>query len=261
MKKLILASSVVLLLAARAEASCYGYSSVPSGTVCGTIVMPDGSTPTNALYNVKFCRPGDPYACMGAFTYMSQDYYKKPLQAFISYGWGSNGTAYLDWDVFVWNDDVYYGSSTVPINREWISGYGVHGLRYVALPRALPPTPVYPSHGSTNVPNTNLTVVWDSGIDAARDSSRASWTIEYKYWESWEPEPVGWTTARAGMPCHDDGSGPDAQRRCSTLVAGPQPLGNWKWRVIATYDVSDWVPAYMGPTRFETISGAAQFTH
>lgn len=261
MKRLVFLLPLVLLFAARARAYCYNtINPPPRGTVCGTITLRDGTAPANGPYNVKFCRPGDPWSCRGTNTFMTQDYYGKPVMAFTIYNFGGTTSEYLDYDVFVWNDYGYYGSSTVPINREWISGYGISGLHYYALPRALPPTPVYPSHGSTGVPNTNLTVVWDSGINAERNLP-TTWAIYYKYWESWETEPAAWTLARDNMPCHDDGSGPDAQGRCSTFVAGPQPLGNWKWKVVATTNVSGWVPAYMGPTYFDTESGAAQFTH
>ena len=261
MKKLVFALPFVLLFASRVDAACFDVPNPPRGTVCGHIVTTAGTAPTNGPYNVKFCPPGNPWYCRGTNTYMTRDAIGNPVMAFIIYNFGGTTSSYEEYDVFVWSDYAYYGSSTVPINREWISGYGISGLRYHAIPRPLPPTPVYPSHGSTNVPNTNLTVVWDSGIDAERSNFPATWAIYYKYWESWQTEPAGWTLARDNMPCHDDGSGPDAQGRCSTLVAGPQPLGNWKWKVVATLNVSSWVPAYMGPTYFDTESGAAQFTH
>lgn len=259
MKKLILVVFVLLLLPLSAEADCWGRPS-PYGTVCGTLWKPGWVAPLNIQLNVKFCRPGDnsPFTCKGAETFAAEDYYGTDVVAFRALNWGGSSTTNLDWDVFVWSDADYYGSSTIPINRIWLNGYGGSGYSFVAPPRPLPPTPVYPAHGST-VGNT-YTVIWNSGVDAERSSFPATWAIWYKYWLPGETEPAQYTLARDNMPCHDNGSGPDAQGRCSTFIAGPQPAGHWKYKVVATFNVSGWVPAMMGPTYFSTESAPAQFT-
>ena len=261
MKKLLLGAFVLLLLPLRADAQCVGMQIYPPpyGTVCGAVWKPGHIAPATS-YNVKFCRPGnnDPYTCRALTTYLAYNSSNQPAQAFIYYNWGGSSTTYVDWDVYVWSNDEYYGSATAPINRVWISGNGGSGLSYTVPPRPLPPTPIHPGHGSTV--GSAYTVVWYSGIDFSRTGRPATWAIWFKYWPFGTAEPAAFTLARDNMPCHDDGSGPDSQGRCSTYVAGPQPAGNWKWKVVAKLDVTNMVPYYMGPTYFETESGVAAFT-
>jgi hypothetical protein len=125
-------------------------------------------------------------------------------------------------------------------------------------PRPLPPTTIYPGNGTHHI-TTGYLVQWYSGIDAHRTAWPTTWEVWFKYWGFGQPEPPYFSLSRDNMPCHDDGSGPDANGNCSTFVVDPPPPGNWKWFVRARMDVSASVPWYIGTTHFTTDSPVTYF--
>ncbi len=102
---------------------------------------------------------------------------------------------------------------------------------------------------------------WNSGIDADRSYYPAKWDFYFKYWPFGGTEPAYFSVARTDMPCHDDGSGPDASGNCSTYVAGPQPAGNWKYFIRGHLNIAQSLPGYMpNPTDLYIDSSPSAFT-
>ncbi|HVR95529.1 MAG TPA: hypothetical protein VMW27_02870 [Thermoanaerobaculia bacterium] len=246
----LLIATIGLLLPASAHAYCQGVISGPSiwppGHVCGTVnrLGFNGSSyfskPAGTTY-VKICQANSTI-CTTTNTGSYSDIYGNQSQSFTFRDYRPGNPSYAWFDLYAW-DDFYWGSSTKPIIRLWI-GPGLEGIQINMPPRPLNPTPVYPSGNS--VPD-QYTVRWKSGRDLDRQPYPMTYEVWYKYWPIGGTEPSNWTLSRAGMPCNDDGSGPNASNECSTYVAGPQPAGNWKWYVVANLYVS-WAGSAPIPT-------------
>lgn len=255
MKKVFPALFALVLLSLRAEAQCYGViSPPPPGTVCGSLWKPGWRYPAMS-FSVAFCPPGGTFNCRGANSFTAKDGWGRNVEAYTVYNWGGTSN-YEPYNVFIHND-FYWGSPDTPITTVYRNNVGVSGLNFIVPPRPLPPTPIYPPAGGQNIPNSYL-VQWYSGIDADRAGYPATWEIWFKYWLPNEPQPTQWSLARDNMPCHDDGSGPDWQGRCSTFVTGPQPAGNWAWKVVANLDVTSALNSY-SQVIFRTESSPAYF--
>lgn len=258
---LLLFVAVLTLISVDAHAACWGVSEPPfpgppSGDVCGQVDrigfngyyvthQPAGTT------NVKICPAGSApssYSCSTTSTNRLYDLYGNAVDAFRFPAYRPSYAGNADFDFYAWNVSAYWGSDTKPIRRITI-GAGLSGI-YIGLPpRPNPPTPVYPT--GTNVPNSYL-VRWKSGIDNDRKPYPVTYEIWFKYWPVNEGEPAQWTLSRAGMPCQDNGGGPDANNECSTFVAGPQSAGNWRWYVVANLNVSSQVDYRFTNTWFTT---------
>jgi hypothetical protein len=252
--------TVVLFLPIRAYAYCYGLSpwDTTSGHVCGEVYKlghngyhflhkPAGWT------NMKICPAGQLTGCTTVGTSGHTDAYGGPVMAFLFYRFVNWAEGYRLFDLYAWSASSadYWGSDTVPALRNvWIGPQGHHGIQVEMLPRPLDPTPVYPT--GANVGNSYL-VRWKSGRDIDRNPHAITYDIWYKYWPFGGTEPANFTLARAGMPCHDNGSNaPDSNNECTTFIAGPQPAGNWKWHVVANLS---W-----GGGSYTTKSGDLSFT-
>jgi len=269
-------ASVVFFLPVQAHAFCYGHPgpispTFPSGDVCGTLMQRgfNGSSFYNKAASqsyVMICPAGtiNTINCSTVVTSAYPDGYGGTVQAFYFPHYAQNSSGSNNYDFYAWGTayNDYWGSQSRPIARMSIGGYpaGV-GLEDIFLrmpPRPMDPTPLYPSG---NAVGSSYTVIWKSGIDLDRSPYPATYAVWYKYWPFGGTEPANYTLSRANMPCHDDGSGPDAYGQCSTYVAGPQPAGNWKWYVAATLNVSSQSPAYYPYTTnlFGTASGGLYF--
>lgn len=262
MKKLSLVAIALLFTAVSAHGYCTGVlDPAPPGTVCGTVYKwtANGWVSGTTNYNVKFCSAATGY-CRSTVTQTFYDPVGTPFQAFTFLNFGGNTNEYVYWYVYAWNDAEYYGNSTNPISLELISGLGLHGISIHTPPRPLPPNPYYPANGGSYTAYPNYPVIWKSGMDAARNGYPVTYEVWYKYWPFGGVEPVSWSLSRGNMPCHDNGSGPDAANRCSTSVADPGAIGNWRWKVVANLDVSASVHPALRPTIFKTTSSQAYFT-
>jgi hypothetical protein len=248
---LFAALAVVLFLPTAAHAYCYGVPQPITGYlyhVCGSIYKYG----YNGSYNVwktgiktyvKLCPQGSTSGCTTVTTTTQYDANNQPFQAFTFPYFRQGSSGYQTFDVYLWSassTDPYWGSSTKPQGQESIGPYGVDGLSYAVVPRPKEPTPSYPS--GTTVPSS-YTVRWNSGKDIDRRPYPTTYQVWFKYWPFGGTEPASWSLSASGLPCHADGSGPDAYNECSTYVAGPQPAGNWKWYVVADADMSS-VVAY-----------------
>jgi hypothetical protein len=240
----LLLAGAAFCLPTVARAACPGdtdpLTPTPNGTVCGSLSWL-GYKPTTGYYDkpanymyVQICPANSFSGCKTTRTYPFTDGYGKTAQ-----GWRFNsflpaGAPYAYYDLYAYNywSTDYWGSPTAPRLRITASGLGNQGIYFTALPRPLPPTPVYPS--GIQVPDHYL-VRWKSGIDDDRKPYTATYAIWYKYWPFGDVEPADWSLSRGNMPCQDNGGGPDINNECSTYVAGPQPAGNWKWRVVANF--------------------------
>lgn len=235
---LLAVSAAALVLPAAARATCVG---VPqpitgsSGHVCGSITKMGATSyklagPTNVL----LCPRGSRSNCRGTTTTLQYDGWGRPYQNFTipNFSQYYGLTSYRNFDIYLWSDSStdYWGSQYAVHGYVSIGPYGVDGLSWAMAPRPLPPTPVYPT--GTSVPSA-YTVRWKSGLDADRTRFPTTYEVWYKYWPFGATEPANWTLSAAGLPCHSNGTGPDANNECSTYVAGPQPAGNWKWFVVA----------------------------
>lgn len=270
MRKLlfVLAACAAFLLPAGAHAFCYGVTPgltpPPDGTVCGTVVHVGYSgsyfyAKPDSLSYVKICPAGSSpssFNCTTSNTGSFLDAYNHPVQAFMFPHYRQGAPSSLPYDLYAWgyyND--FWGSSTKPIQRIYVDQYGLEGVTLNMPPSPLSPTPIYPSGNSVG---SSYTVTWNSGIDTDRSAYPVNYEVWYKYWPFGGTEPTSWTLSRANMPCQDTGAGPDASNHCSTYVAGPQPSGNWAWRVVANLNVSSW--DYYANTFFTTTSNALYFT-
>ncbi|HSG38681.1 MAG TPA: hypothetical protein VLE27_03490 [Thermoanaerobaculia bacterium] len=213
----------------------------PNGTVCGTVTWLGYNPSTGYYYDkstntmiVKICPANSLSGCTTAQTYPYKDGYGKTRQGYKFSGFRPAGSPYASYDLYAYNywSTDYWGSTTAYRTRISVNYLGLHGVSFYALPRPLPPTPVYPS--GNQVPN-NYLVRWKSGIDNDRKAYAVNYEVWYKYWPFGDVEPATWLLSRDNMPCQDNGGGPDINNECSTYVAGPQPAGNWKWRVVANF--------------------------
>ena len=261
---LLLTAASSLLAANQAHASCYGVTGPiappsPPGHICGTVYRYgfNGSyfvTKSAGLSYVKICPAGSTWNCSTTSTQTDNN----GNQAFLFYAYRQGYTSYADFDFYAWgyNNNDYWGSSSKPIRRISI-GPGLEGINLYMPPRPLNPTPVYPS--GSNVPDS-YPVIWKSGLDVDRQAYPVSYEVWYKYWPFGQTQPASWTLSAAGLPCHDNGSGPDASNECSTYVVGPQLRGNWAWYVVANLNVGSVVDYRFPNTIFSTQSGAVYFT-
>ena len=233
----------------------------PVQTVCGyvyrLIATPYGLAQQipQQRYQIGLCRSG------GGCSWVQSVHTDSGLEAF-NFPWFFTDGSYNTYvyTLYAFSYYEYWGSSISPMASVNIFQKGQLDLIVNVSPRPLPPYTIYPNDGNTNVPN-NYLVQWSSGLDSARRASYwpTTWEVWYKYWPFDGSEPGYWTLARSGMPCHDDGSGPDANGNCSTYVAGPQPPGYWRWFVRADMDVTQTLPTYWGGSVFYTDSPAAFF--
>ena len=266
---LTVVASCVFFVPFRAQASCHGDTSgyPPDGTVCGDVFRQgfNGyyyySKAADVSY-VKIC-PADYYpfsaSCSTVQTSTKQDGYYNPVQAFIFPRFRENATSSADFDLYAWSasSNDPWGSSDKPIRRISVDRYGLVDMSVYMPPRPLDPTPLYPSGSAVG---SSYTVRWNSGIDTDRSPYPVNYEVWYKYWPFGGTEPAGYSLSRANMPCHDNGTGPDAYNECSTYVAGPQPAGNWKWYVVANLNVSSAVYYGFPNTFFTTQSNGLYFT-
>jgi hypothetical protein len=249
----VVLAAALLCLPAVARAACYGDTdpltpTIP-GNVCGSVSYQryNGPRPAAGKMYVKICRAGTTY-CTTTTTYAATDGSGQSVQAYKFGGYAKNLTDYVTYDLYTWSytSNGFWGSSTKPSRQIRFDRYGVEGASIVALPRPLQPNPVYPS--GNDVPDHYL-VRWLSGIDIDRAAYPITYEIWFKYWPVDGVEPAEWTLSRAGMPCQDNGGGPDANNECSTYVTGPQPAGNWMWHVVASFNAdykttSNWIYFY-----------------
>ena len=269
LRKLLFALTVSALLPVGAHAFCYGVPEPISptfdyGTVCGTLekIGFNGTYFFNkdaSQSYVKICpagQPSDSGLCnttsTGSYDDGSGTGHSVQAYAFLQYRFGATNSA--PFDLYAWGASSfdYWGSSSRPIRRVFLTGGAEVPLSMP--PRPLDPTPIYPSG---NTVGSSYTVTWRSGTDLDRSMYPVAYAVWYKYWPFGGTEPASWTLSRANMPCQDNGGGP-IMGRCSTYVAGPQPSGNWAWYVTATLDVSRFAP--YPNTLFGTASGGLYFT-
>jgi len=258
MKRLVQLCTVVafLLPAIPTQAGECGPGPDPLWPVCGyvTKITHTGQVDPPNAYFVKFCRT-DNGACYSTMTVAQGS-----TKAFSFQGL-TNGdpNTHVQYNVFAWGYFENWGSSTVPMDTISLSGTGLVRYHLAVPPAPFSPGTIYPNNGATDVPNQYL-VQWNSGIDIDRAVYPANWEIWFKYWPIGDAEPTYWSLARSNMPCHDNGSGPDASGNCSTYVAGPQPAGHWKWFVRVNLNVAGDLFWYMPhPTYFTADSSPAEF--
>jgi hypothetical protein len=253
-----------LTVPATAHAACWGDTDPitpgPTYHVCGTInwVGFNGSQyvqkPTGASY-VKICPAGSTSSgCRTTMTTFHTDAYGQTVVAYKFYRYRAGSTGYSNFDFYAWSYDPskYWGSSTKPIVRFSIGPYGVEGLGFSVPPAPLEPTPVYPV--GSEVPSS-YTVTWKSGINNDRKFP-ALYEVWFKYWPFGGEEPSSWSLSTDTLPCHADGSGPDANNECSTDVVDMLP-GNWKWYMVAKLNVSQMT--HFTNNWFSTNSGEVYF--
>jgi len=263
----LLAAAAGLLLPLGAHAYCYGITDpiappTPPGHVCGTIYKFGWNGSYHywkdaGLSYVKICPAGSTSGCSTTTTGSYRDGYNQPVQAFAFPRYRQGATGYQNFDLYVWGyfSNDYWGSSSKPLGRYSI-GPGLEGIQMAMPPRPLEPTPVYPT--GTSVPNA-YTVRWKSGIDIDRRPYPTTYEVWFKYWAFGDTEPASWSLSTNTLPCHANGSGPDANNECSTYVSGPQPAGNWKWYVVANADMSSAVTTFPG-TIYTTQASWVAFT-
>jgi hypothetical protein len=234
----------------------------PPQTVCGylsDLISTGGSGMTlrtpQQRYMVMLCRVGG--SCNTTQSIHTND--GREAYNFPWYMLDGSYNSYVYY-AYVWSDYEYWGSSMKPLASVNVFQRGLLDLNFNVAPRPLPPNTIYPNNGNTSVLDHYL-VQWYSGLDPQRQNTSwpATWEVWYKYWPFDGSEPASWSLARADMPCHDDGSGPDVSGNCSTYVAGPQPPGNWRWFVRADMDVSRSLYTNFGTTIFSTDSFPAWF--
>jgi hypothetical protein len=243
----LLAAFTAFFLPAAAHAYCYGVPDPiappsPLGHVCGYIYR----FGYNGSYNywkaagasyVKLCPKGSTSGCTTVTTTTQTNGGNSTFQAFTFPYFRLGSTGYEDFDIYIWSvsSTDYWGSSSKPQGWTTIGPYGVQGYTWAMPPRPLEPIPVYPT--GTTVPNAYL-VRWKSGVDIDRQPYPRLYEVWFKYWPFGGTEPASWSLSTDTLPCHADGSGPDANNECSTYVSGPQLAGNWKWYMVAKFDMS-----------------------
>jgi hypothetical protein len=249
----LLALAAGFFLPVTAHAYCYGITSPiappsPPGHVCGTIYKfgYNGSShywKAAGTSYVKICPAGSTSSCAVSSTGSYKDGYGNPVQAFAFPYYRQGASGYQNFDFYVWGyySDDFWGSSTKPLGRFSIGPGGLEGLQMAMPPRPLEPTPVYPS--GTSVPNA-YTVRWKSGVDIDRKPYPAIYEVWFKYWPFGGTEPASWSLSTNTLPCHANGTGPDLNNECSTYVSGPQLAGNWKWYVVANFDMNGVVTTF-----------------
>lgn len=255
-----------LTVPAAAHAACWGDSNggltpPPHYHVCGSInwVGFNGSytvlAPSTGQSYVKICPAGSTTGCQTTTTTFHQDYYGTSVIAYKFYRYRAGSTGYSNFDLYAWSSDAtrYWGSSTKPIIRTSIGPLGLEGLNFYVPPAPLDPTPVYPI--GSDVPSS-YTVRWKSGINNYRKLP-ALYEVWFKYWPFGGTEPSTWSLSTDTLPCHANGSGPDANNECSTNVSDMLP-GNWKWRMVAKLNVSGMT--HFADNWFSTTSGEVYFT-
>ena len=238
---LLAVSAAVLFLPVAAHAYCVGVSPWTSGHVCGTVskLRATGWKPAGPTA-VSLCPRGSRTNCRGTVTTTLTDpstgkqYQNFTIPNFSQY-YGITSPRTFDIYLYSVSSTDYWGSPDAVHGIVSIGSLGVDGLDWAMAPRPLPPTPVYPS--GTSVPSA-YTVRWKSGLDVDRRAYPTTYEVWFKYWPFGEIEPADWTLSAAGLPCHDNGSGPDLNNECSTYVSGPQPAGNWRWFVVADADMN-----------------------
>jgi hypothetical protein len=228
----------------------------PPNTLCGTVekLTALGSVTPAKHYTVLMCRSGVP--CWSVVTSTRLDFNLQPVEAF----------TFRDLDTKIPSDPlVTYPSATFTFNAfsteepwgqsNWtldthtVSTLGLANYKLVVPPKAIPPATIYPNDGNMSVPD-HYYVRWYSGIDIDRARYRATWDVYYKYWPFNQEEPRTFTLSAGGIPCHPDGSGPDKSGNCLTYVAGPQPIGNWKWFVRVNLYIPQGVSTADSPVAF-----------
>jgi hypothetical protein len=254
-----------LTVPATAHAACWGdtdgLTPPPHYHVCGSVTWVgfNGSytvlAPSTGQSYVKICAAGSTTACRTTTSTFHRDYYGNPVIAYKFYRYRAGSTGYSNFDLYAWSTDAnrFWGSSTKPIIRTSIGPYGLEGLSFYVPPAPLNPTPVYPI--GSDVPSS-YTVRWKSGIDNYRKLP-ALYEVWFKYWPFGGTEPSTWSLSTDTLPCHADGSGPDASNECSTNVTDMLP-GNWKWRMVAKLNVSGMT--HFSNNWFSTTSGDVYFT-
>jgi hypothetical protein len=232
---LLAVCAAALVLPAAAHATCYGIIQ-PTGNVCGSIYKlgASGWKAAGTTY-VTLCPRGSRTGCQGTTTTTQLDGWNRPYQNFTIRNFTQQYvgyTTYRDFDIYLSaaSSTDYWGSSVAVHGVVSIGPNGLDGISWAMAPRPLPPTPVYPT--GSNVPN-NYTVRWKSGLDADRTRYPTTYEVWFKYWPFDGTEPASWSLSATGLPCHSNGTGPDANNECSTYVSGPQLAGNWKWFVVA----------------------------
>lgn len=264
---LLVAAAGFFLPASAANAYCFGVLDPiappsPPGHVCGTVAKfgHNGSyhvwKPAGTTY-VKLCPAGSTSGCSTTTTGSYRDGWNQPVQAFVFRNFRQGATNYQNYDMYLWSASStdYWGSSSQPVGR-FLIGPGLEGISVAMAPRPLPPTTVYPS--GTNVPSSYL-VRWKSGKDIDRTPYPTTYEVWFKYWPFGGTEPGNWSLSTASLGCHDNGSGPDANNECSTYVSGPQLAGNWKWYVVANFNMNGVITSFPG-TVFTTQSPWVAFT-
>jgi hypothetical protein len=242
---LLAVSAAALFLPVAAHAYCYGVPQPPTGSsghVCGSVNRFGYNGSQNVWKSgiktyVKLCPQGSTSGCSTVTSTQQLDGWGQTIQAFTFPYFRQGATGYQTFDLYLWSAtsaNPYWGSSSKP--QGWISigPYGIEGLSYAMVPRPLEPTPVYPS--GSMVPSS-YTVRWKSGKDIDRQPYPTTYQLWFKYWPLGGTEPASWSQSVAGMACHANGSGPDANNECSTNVTDMLP-GNWKWYMVADANLS-----------------------
>lgn len=251
-----------LTVPATAHAACWGDSNGgitpgPHYHVCGQITWAgsNGLKSSTGQSYVKICPAGSTSGCSTTTTTFHKDYYGKTVVAYKFYRYRAGSTGYSNFDLYAWssNPSSYWGSSTKPIIRTSIGPLGLEGLGFYVPPAPRDPTPVYPI--GSDVPSS-YTVRWKSGIDNDRNYP-ALYEVWFKYWPFGGTEPSSWSLSTDTLPCHANGSGPDANNECSTNVTDMLP-GNWKWYMVAKLNVSGMT--HFADSWFSTKSGEVYFT-
>src|SRR5947209_1212590 len=114
------------------------------------------------------------------------------------------------------------------------AGYFTVGYQPIStIPAPLPPNPVYPTHGTLQVPSS-FTLRWNDGLDASRRNPAwpVTYNIYYKFWSFGSTEPTSYTVDGSPHACNPDSTG---------ACIRPVPSignGNYRWYVVANMDVS-----------------------
>lgn len=257
---LLAVSAAALVLPAAAHAYCVGLQPPPIGSVCGSISKMGATTYKPAgTTHVLLCPRGSRSNCRGTTTTTEYDGWGRAYQNFTirSFTQYYGYTGYRDFDIYLWgaSSTDYWGSQHAVHGYISIGQYGLDGISWAMAPRPLPPTAVYPSGSS--VPSS-YTVRWKSGLDVDRRRFPTTYEVWFKYWPAGGTEPANWSLSAAGMPCHANGSGPDANNECSTHVTDMLP-GNWKWFVVADADMTSVIYNPGTNTVFATESSPVSF--
>ncbi len=237
---------LVLLSVTPLAAQTCNQVNVPYSGACGYVqkfssVSPQFSIPTTS-YSVKACKRNSQGQETGPCYFANTN-------SGGEFDFYSIGQPYDAFNVYIWNDSEYYGSSSVPVTAFTLppgppacSGpCGVYMGWNTAYPRPLLSPAVYPANHQTDTPLT-FTLKWSDGSNAARSGLQIVYDL---YAHGYGGADL---LEASNLACN-----PDAQGNCTLAVTSGSVRSSedWYWHVVGKIYYGNPINNYFTTTNSE----------